>query len=96
MKANEFVKKFGWDRAKVAVDAVNKEGLGEHILLELKQLIEAKELVDSFGGLEKAKKVLKKAYDSCSRYISNRKNGIECTWENLSKSIKLVESVENA
>lgn len=52
MKANEFVKKFGLDLAK-------REYIVEHygfdILDDLKRLVESHELVEAYGGLDKAK-----------------------------------------
>ena len=64
MKANEFVKKFGLDLAKLDVRAVKsgfikRESLVEHygfdILDDLKRLVESHELVELYGGLDKAK-----------------------------------------
>lgn len=71
MKANEFVKKFGWDRAKEIVN-----GAGDHhryfiadgisatysryddcfySIEDLKRLVESYELINSLGGIEQAK-----------------------------------------
>ena len=62
MKANEFVKKFGWFTSKEYMAGAT---IFDNNLMfftnrnELNQLIEAKELVDSFGGLDGAKKYLR-------------------------------------
>ena len=68
MKANEFVKKFGIEKAKQAVGFGNKyaeNGLlrletfdGDEIdvvIDDLKRLVESHELVEEYGGLDKAK-----------------------------------------
>lgn len=119
MKANEFVKKFGWeeaseivagvpskymecyystlhwcnrnkkysDRFKPRIDLVN--------IADLKRLVESYELVQKFGGLNTAKKELKKAYDSCSRIICIRKIGFECSYDELSQAIQNIDGVES-
>ncbi|AOA58198.1 hypothetical protein [Acinetobacter larvae] len=62
MKANEFVKKFGWDAVRQIVG--DCELLGDKYFIhdnseicvyDLKRLVESHELVDECGGLEKAK-----------------------------------------
>ena len=64
MKANEFVKKFGLDLAKLDVRAfesgfIEREDIVEHygfdILDDLKRLVESHELVENWGGLDDAK-----------------------------------------
>ena len=64
MKANEFVRKYGLDYAKRDVAAyesgfITKSDFTEHygfeILDELKRLVESHELVEEYGGLDKAK-----------------------------------------
>ena len=59
MRANEFVKKYGWDEAIKQI----KNPTGTHgasfdysFMGDLKRLVESHELVDSLGGLDKAKK----------------------------------------
>ena len=59
MKANEFVKKFGWDAAKYKADELKIfKGLGGELSIEdahLMRLVESWELVEKLGGLESAK-----------------------------------------
>ena len=64
MKANEFIKKFGLDLAKLDVRAfesgfIKREDIIEHygfdILDDLKRLVESHELVENWGGLAEAK-----------------------------------------
>ena len=97
MRANEFVKKFGWDRAKREVALIGTiaamccdGGFND----DLKRLVESWELVEKLGGLNKSKKVAKKSYDSCSSIISDRTTGFECKWVELNKAIKDVESCQ--
>lgn len=54
MKANEFVKKFGWEYSK---HILNEDSvfLVDLDYTHLKHLIESYELVESIGGLDKAK-----------------------------------------
>jgi hypothetical protein len=63
MKANEFVKRFGWDAAKYKADELKIfKGLGGELSIEdahLMRLVESYELVEKLGGLE-----------SCNRLIS--------------------------
>lgn len=96
MKAKEFVKKYGWLGAKEYLAGATF--LDDNLLVftnaeELQNLVNAYELVGKFGGVNGAKKVLKKAYDSCSSIISNRKQGFECVWFELKGAIELVENV---
>ena len=50
MKANEFVKKFGYKH-----NAVNLKYLPLNQHAELERLVESHELVEEYGGLDKAK-----------------------------------------
>lgn len=57
MKANEFIKKYGWEYSK---HILNEDSV---ILVDLdyenlKRLVESHELVESKGGLTKAKEIL--------------------------------------
>ena len=60
MKANEFVKKHGWDDASALVDASRLCGIDKSIvdIDDLKILVASWELVDSFGGLSYAERFL--------------------------------------
>lgn len=64
MKANEFVKKYGWALVKRDIAALNAgfikrddffENYGFDIIDDLKRLVEAHDLIESFGSLEDAK-----------------------------------------
>ena len=59
MRANEFVKKFGWDAAKYKADELKIfKGLGGELSIEdahLIRLVESHELVESFGSVSQAK-----------------------------------------
>ena len=110
MKANEFVKKFGWDRAKEIVN-----GAGEHhryfiadgisvtyskygdcfdSVDDLKRLVESWELVESLGGVVKAESNL-----SSVRY--NLNIGLFHGWDKLNmqfhaqKLLKAIADVES-
>ena len=56
MKANEFVKKFGWGDAIALVNASNICGVDKSIvdIEDLKRLVESWELVEEYGGLSEA------------------------------------------
>ena len=98
MTAIEFVKNYGWDKAKREVSYIGtimQMNNSDGILQELKKHTDAYELVQKFGGLANANKILKKAYDSCSSIISDRRINLECSWSDLNKAITLVESVES-
>lgn len=66
MKANEFVKKFGWDKVKSIVLNFNYNSSNKFIvnlndnsaisIYELKHLVESHELVESHGGLNESKR----------------------------------------
>ena len=62
MKANEFVKEFGWDAAKYKADELKIfKGLGGELSIEdahLIRLVESHELVESLGGMEKCKMLI--------------------------------------
>lgn len=85
MKANEFVKKYGWVVA--STDLRNHEKYNTRSILynydDLKRLVEAHELVESYGGLEVAK--------TCeySEDLDHVKYNVD-----LAKAINLVESCQ--
>ena len=61
MKANEFVKKFGWDRAKREVALIGTIAMmcGDNDFNnDLKRLVESHELVEKVGGLDVCKKIM--------------------------------------
>lgn len=59
MKANEFVREFGWDEARRISEAHNSVidgGDGEKFHInDLKRLVESYKLIESLGGLDKCK-----------------------------------------
>ena len=71
MKANEFVKKFGWDEVtsqlnktqdNVVVMWLGSQSNDYALVKDLKRLVESHELVESYGGLEDATKVCIQLY----------------------------------
>lgn len=86
MQAKEFVKRFGWEEARQIVNHNKvKLGLAREIIewgkqefYNLKTLVDAYDLVQSWGGVKDAKVAVS---------ISSHK-------EYLKKAIKLVESVD--
>ena len=54
MKANEFVKKFGWEYAKERMEYCKGARL-VGMEIELKRLVESHDLVERYGGIKKAK-----------------------------------------
>ena len=92
MKAKDFVRKFGWElvqRDITCLDTgfIKKEDFLEHygfdILDDLKRYVNAYELVESYGGLESAKKFVGSEY----RKLSQPK-----TYNRLCEAISDVES----
>ena len=92
MDAKEFVKKFGWELVKRDIAAlgggfIKREDFIEHygfdILNDLKTLVDAYGLVQSHGGLEKARS---RAFLSMHISIQSLKD--------LNQAIQLVESVD--
>lgn len=77
MKANEFVKKFGWDKVKSIVLNFNYNSSNKFIvnlnnnstisIYELKHLVESHELVESYGGITEAR--IKQAINGNKRLI---------------------------
>lgn len=91
MKAIDFVKKYGLDLVKRDVAClesgfITKKDFFDHygfeILDELKQIVEAHELVEKFGGLEDAKD----EYFNC---VQNNEPS-----SHISKAIELVEACQ--
>lgn len=97
MKANEFVKKFGLFTAKEYL--AGSTIFDNHLMVvtndwELKCLVESQELVSNFGGLKRAKRILKKAYTSFNTLISVVWNDkpFQCNIQKLEQAITDVES----
>lgn len=85
MKANEFVKKFGWGEAKFYLGTAREDALWvsfdlpEHgikdiviYVSDLKRLVESYELIKSCGGLEQAKAYAIDA-NACGAFNDERK-----------------------
>ena len=95
MNAIEFVKNHGIEYTKGIIIGCESGLLPKNNnYADLKQIVDAFELVDKFGGFEKANKTLKKAYDNCSSIISIRKIGFECSYSDLQEAINLVEQCQ--
>ena len=62
MKANEFVKKFGWDRAKQHIKAMDIQNWHNDFYNNLKRLVESHELVKEHGSLGGAKEYADSVY----------------------------------
>lgn len=62
MKANEYVKEYGWDVAKKALEVCDY-GYGVD-LSELKRLVDSWELVEYYSGLSSAKAVAEQYWNS--------------------------------
>ena len=87
MKAVEFIKQFGWDYAKhVVKDPLDySHYLGDTPYVDLKRYVNAYELVESYGGLESAKKFVGSEY----RKLSQPK-----TYNRLCEAISDVENCD--
>ena len=63
MKENEFVKKFGWEKSKMAVKKLlpMEDGMPvfDYNSEDLKRLVESHELVEACGGIDVVKRHLK-------------------------------------
>lgn len=61
MRANEFIKKFGWDEAKafLSLDSEVEIVYTASFFDDLKRLVKSHELVASWGGLSDAKVAVK-------------------------------------
>ena len=102
MKANEFVRKFGLDEAKRIIRDKEIKGRYRHLnvchvdLVELYEIVESHELVKSFGGLKRAKRILKKSYTQFNTMVSVvwNDNPSQCNIENLEQAIADVESTQ--
>ena len=82
MKANEFVKKFGWDRAKQHIKAMDIQNWHNDFYNNLKRLVEGYEYIESYGGLIESKRTLE------MRHSAINLDG----WDKLKQAIADVES----
>ena len=93
MKANEFVKKFGWEAAK-HIDYEDSVILVDLDYNDLKRLVESYELVESRGGLDAAKHeliLLQKHLNNTFGYVTIITSE---KIENLKQAIADVESCQ--
>ena len=83
MKANKFLRDNGLTKCSRIVDDLTEQGVDSDFTKDLKRLIESHELVESYGGLESAKKFVGSEY----RKLSQPK-----TYNRLCEAILDVES----
>ncbi|MGQ1340823.1 hypothetical protein ACT4X4_02880 [Acinetobacter baumannii] len=78
MKANEFVKKFGWGEATafLSMDSDVEIAYTAPFLDDLKRLVESHELVESYGGLSKARNHVERTVFKLSYQIIALKKAI--------------------
>lgn len=72
MKANEYIKKYGIDCASDILKH-NEDLMNLGFFKDLKRLVESHELVETKGGLESAKNIVKEDFIWCmggKRYLS--------------------------
>lgn len=109
MKANEFVKKYGvgeaadfldWIEKNKSIDAPDEFDVtvfGDRVSYKpLKRIVKSHELVSNFGGVKRAKRILKKSYTSFNTMVSVVWNDkpFQCTIERLEQAIADVESCQ--
>lgn len=109
MKANEFIKKYGIDRAKKLLSITNKMNMsglvfaslkdGESLdfeVDELKRLIESHDFVENYGGLHCAKHSLKLFISSIAMGLYHGVDGANAEMEipKLKQAIADVESCQ--
>lgn len=75
MKANEFVKKNGWNETKNYLRLHGWKNTS--FLIGLKRLVESWDLVESYGGLDEAKKYVDDLSLSCGLMKISIRNAIE-------------------
>ena len=91
MNAVDYVKQNGIEKSRIHLEKMKVERWINSFFNDLKQIVDAFELVDKFGGIDKSKRILKKAYESCSQIILDSRKNIETTWNDLNDAINLVE-----
>ena len=83
MEANEFLRDNGIVKCSRIVEDLSEQGVDSDFTKDLKRLVESHELVESYGGLESAKKFMGSEY----RKLSQPK-----TYNRLCEAILEVES----
>lgn len=68
MKANEYIKNYGWTCAGIRIAEIEHSKDFDGFYSDLKRLVESHELVESYAGLESAKKELQR--QSILRWIN--------------------------
>lgn len=100
MKANEFIKKYGLEESRKYLKEFN--GLnhvymgGGFYIDDLKHLIYSHDLVGNFGGIKRAKRILKRSYQSWGTKVSVVWNDkpFQCNISDLEQAINDVESCQ--
>ena len=98
MKANIFLKENGLKKCSRIVEDLIEQGNDGEFVKYLKRLVDSHELVSNFGGLKRAKRIIKKAYTSFNTMISvvwNDKQ-FQCTIQQLEQAIADVESCKSS
>lgn len=101
MRANDFVRRYGWGYAKEIVRKLSVNDTfylnigGEIIIEDLKRLVESHELVESFGGLDLAKECLSQLPNKHQSYTLTRDDTGKTTQSfKLQQAIADVESCQ--
>lgn len=93
MKANEFVKNNGLDKAKIHLEKMKSERWVNSFFNDLKSPVEAHDLVGSFGGLDLAKECLGQLPNKHQSYTLTRDDTGKTTQSfKLQQAITDVES----
>lgn len=58
MRANEYIKQYGLDKARELYNSDDWSTVSEYFLISLKRLIESHELVETYNGINGAKNTL--------------------------------------
>ena len=105
MQANEFVEKFGWNDARVCILNCacpqdrwlmrHGEFISDDAFDDLKRLVESWELVQSYGGLEKAKNTLAKMKATNEFHKNSKVCGFSYTENSVNALEKAIADVES-
>ena len=96
MRANEFIKRHGLEEARKMYNSDDWSTVSDIFLHDLKRLIESHDLVGNFGGLKRAKRILKRSYQSWGTKVSVVWNDkpFQCNISDLEQAIADVESCQ--
>ena len=94
MNATEYFKKMGWNFSNIHLAELEHNKCFDDFYYDLKRIIESHELVSNFGGLKRAKRILKKSYTQFNTMVSVVWNDrpFQCTVQQLEQSVSHVES----